>query len=80
MPSGRRNVERARQVIDDRVDQILHALVLESGTADHRDEFVRDRLAANAGLQHLRRDRLLFEDGLGDFVIDDWKSASTSSS
>ncbi len=58
------------QIIDHGVDEILHALVLERGPADDRDEFVRDRLAANAGLQHLRRDRLLLEDRFGDLVVD----------
>ena len=70
MPDCRRNIERAREIIDHRIDQILHALVLEGGTADHRDELVRDRLPANARLQHLRRDRLLFEDRFRDFIVD----------
>ena len=65
-----RNVERARKIIDDCVDQILDALVLEGGTADDRDKLVRDRLPANARLEHFRRDRLFFENRLGDFVID----------
>ena len=60
-PDCGRNVERAGKIIDHRVDQILHALVLEGGAADNRDELVRDRLPADARLQHLRRDRLLFE-------------------
>ena len=66
----RRNVERARQIIDHRVDEILHALVLERGAADDRHEFVRDRLATDARLQHFRRDLFLFENRFGDFVVD----------
>ena len=68
--AGWRNVQRAGKIIDDRIDQILHALVLEGGTADHRDELVRDRLAANARLEHLRRDRLLLEESRPDLVVE----------
>src|SRR5207245_10267616 len=53
---GRRNVERARQIIYDRVDQILNTDVFESGATDHRYKLIRDRLTTNAGLQQLRRD------------------------
>jgi hypothetical protein len=35
---GRRNVERAGEIIDDGVDEVLDALVLEGGTADDGDE------------------------------------------
>ena len=37
-PVDRRHVDRRRQVIDDRVEQRLHALVLERRAADHRHE------------------------------------------
>ena len=43
----RRDVERRRQVVDHRVEQRLHALVLEGRAADDRDErplLVADRL------------------------------------
>ncbi len=38
-----RDVDRARQVVDDRVEQRLHALVLEGGPAEHRDDRARGR-------------------------------------
>ena len=50
---GRRNIDRAREIIDDGIDEILDALVLESGTADNRDELVRDGLAADACFENL---------------------------
>ena len=67
---GRRNVERAREIIDHRIDQILHALVLEGAAADDRNEFVRDRLPTNSGLQHFRRDFGSSSDGFRNFVVD----------
>ena len=36
------DVERAGQVVDDRVEQGLHALVLERGAAEHRDDLAGD--------------------------------------
>ena len=44
---GRRDVERRRQVVDDRVEHGLHALVLERRTAQHRHELERDRALAD---------------------------------
>ena len=38
VPLDRRDVHRARQVVDDRVEQRLHALVLEGGAAEHRHD------------------------------------------
>ena len=38
MPVHGGNSERRRQVVDDRVEQRLHALVLERGAADDRHE------------------------------------------
>ena len=67
---GRRNVERAGQVIYDRVDQILNTDILESRAANDRHEFVRNRLATNARLQQLGRDFALFEHCLGHFVVE----------
>ncbi len=37
----RRHVERRRQIIDDGIEQRLHALVLEGGAAEHRKERAR---------------------------------------
>src|SRR5438876_912045 len=44
---GGRNVERARQIIDYRIDQILNADVLQRGAADNRHKFIGDRLPTN---------------------------------
>src|SRR6266404_275084 len=46
---GRRNVEWTRQVIDDGIEQILDAYVLQRRTADNRHKFIRDRLPTNSG-------------------------------
>ena len=65
-----RNVERTREIIDDRVHQILHALVLKSGTTHDWDKFVGYRLATNSRLQHLRRDLLLFQNRFRDLIVE----------
>ena len=39
----RGDVERAREVVDDRVEQGLHALVLERGAAEHGHDLAGDR-------------------------------------
>ena len=60
----RRNIQRRRQIIDDRVEQRLHALVLERRAAHHRNELERRRALADAALELVdaaapcRRDRL----------------------
>ena len=77
---GRRNVERAREIIDDRIEQVLHALVLEGGATDDGTELVGDGLAADAGLEHLGGDRLLLEERRADFVVEIGRSAATRSS
>ena len=48
----------------------MNAHVLERRAANDRHEFIRDRLATNASLQQLRRDWLLFEHCLGDFIVE----------
>ena len=48
---GRRDVERAGQVIDDGVEQVLDALVLEGGAAGDGDDLVGDGGAAEALFQ-----------------------------
>ena len=45
---NRRDVERRRQVIDDGIEQVLHALVLEGGPAQHRHNRVGHGRAAQA--------------------------------
>ena len=47
----RRNIERRRQIVDDRVQQRLHAFVLESRSADHREHLHLQGRAAQRGLQ-----------------------------
>src|SRR3546814_1381002 len=66
---SRRNVERARQIIDNGVEQRLDALVLEGRTAQHGHEGEVERALADQALQ--RRDvRLLaFEIGLHRLVV-----------
>ena len=66
----RRHVERARQVVDDRVEQRLDALVLEGGARQDRRDRVVERRGAKRPLQHLRRDRaLVLEIGLHQLVV-----------
>ena len=47
VPLDRRDVHRRRQVVDHRVEQRLHALVLERGAAEHRHECIADRRLAD---------------------------------
>ena len=69
MPDHRRDVQRARQVVDHRVEQRLHTLVLERRAAQHREDVHRDGGLANAGLQ-LRLGRLgAFEVQVHDRVV-----------
>ena len=70
LTADRRNVQRAREVIDDGVDEILHALVFESGTAGDGDEFVGDGLAADGGLEVLLGDRFFLEEHHADFLVE----------
>ena len=53
MANDRRNVQRAGQVVDYRVQQRLHALVLERRAAQHREDIHRDGGLADAGLELL---------------------------
>ena len=58
----RRNVQRRRQIVDDRVEQRLDALVLERRAAQHRHEREVERALAD---QLLERRRV----GLGAFEV-----------
>ena len=58
----RRHVGRRRQEVDHRVQERLHALVLEGRAAQHRDQLVRKRALADAALER-RRIRLLARRG-----------------
>jgi hypothetical protein len=68
MPSGR-NVQRAGQIIHHGIEQRLHALLLEGGTAQDGNQFDFAGQAADGGLEHLRRNRLVFDDQFGHFVV-----------
>ena len=46
---------RRRQVVDDRVEQRLHALVLERRAAQHRHQLAGERALADAALERRRR-------------------------
>ena len=65
-----RHVDRRRQVVDHRVEQRLHALVLERGAAQHRTERAGDRAGLDAALQGVDRDVALVEIFLHRRVID----------
>ncbi len=65
-----RHVERRGQVVDDRVEQRLHALVLERGPAQHGREGDRERGLANRRLQQRLRDLGLLEDQLEELVVE----------
>ena len=69
-PVDRRHVERAREIVDDRVEERLDALVLEGGACEHRGDGDVERRGAERALQHLRRDRaLVLEVGLHELVV-----------
>ncbi len=66
----RRHVERARQVVDDGVEQRLHALVLERRAGEHRRDRDVERRGAERAAQHLGRDLgLVLEVRLGQLVV-----------
>ena len=58
-PVHRRNVQRAREVVDDRVEQRLDALVLEGRAGQDRRDRRVERRRAQGALEHLGRDRVL---------------------
>ncbi len=57
----RGNVERAGQVLDHRIEQRLHTLVLERAAAKHREKLHPDGRPAQSLAQLGRRRRLAFE-------------------
>src|SRR5205085_3459733 len=64
-----RNVERAGEVVDDGVEQRLHAFVLKGRTGDHRHEFERDGFAAQRGANLVLADLFAAQVLLGDLVV-----------
>ena len=65
----RRDVERARQIVDDRVEQRLDALVLERRAAQHRHEREVERALADQLLQRRDVGLIAFEIGFHDVVV-----------
>jgi hypothetical protein len=65
----RRNVERARQIIDDAVEHRLNALVLERRAAEHRNERELERPLADQPLQRGDVGLGAFEIGLHRLVV-----------
>src|SRR5215218_200347 len=65
-----RNVERRREVVDDRVEQRLHALVLEGGAAEDGRELEAEGGFADRRLDARGRNLLILEDHLDDLVIE----------
>ena len=57
----RRDVQRRRQEIDHRIEQRLHALVLERTAGEDRDQLAGQGCLAESGLQVLDGDFLAFE-------------------
>ena len=67
---GGRNVERAGEVVHDRIDEQLNALVFKGGSADHGNEAVGDGLAADGGLEILNGNRFFLEEHHADLFIE----------
>ena len=59
----RRNIQRRRKIIDDCVQQRLHAFVLEGRAAHHRNEFEAGRALADAALEVVNARHLAIEIG-----------------
>ena len=66
----RRQVKRGRQVIDDRVEHHLDALVLEGRARNHADEVQRERRFADGDAQLVRGNFLPFEVFFRDRVVE----------
>src|SRR3954451_15758936 len=66
---ARRDVERARQVVEARVEQRLDALVLERRAAEDGRQLDVERRLADRLLEALDRDLLLLEDRLDELVV-----------
>src|SRR6185312_12295778 len=63
------HVERRGQVVDDRVEQRLHALVLEGRAAQHRRQLDLERGLADRRLDALGGDLRLLEDQFDELVV-----------
>ncbi len=67
---GRRDVDRRRQVVDDGVQQRLHALVLEGRAAQDRIEGARQHRLADALLDGFFRRLVAFQVGFHRLVVE----------
>ncbi len=63
------NVQRAGEVVDNSVEQLLHALVLVSGTHEDEVELVGQNALTQSGLELLDSEVLLHQDLLHELVI-----------
>src|ERR1017187_984618 len=63
------NIERGRKIIDDGIEQRLHAFVLERRTANYRHQLILDCESANPVLQLLLVDLFTFEVKLHQLFI-----------
>ena len=64
-----RQVQRRGEEVDDRVEQRLHALVLERGAAEHRLDLALDGRLAQRAHQLLGRELAALEDALEERVV-----------
>ena len=68
-PNRGRQIHGTRQIIDHRIEQRLHAEILEGRSARNRDETIRDGLPADGRLQHQRVDLAVGEERLGERLV-----------
>ena len=66
----RLHVKRGRQVVKDRVEQGLNALVLERGATQHRGQLAGKSRLADRGLELVDRNLSLIEDQLDELVVE----------
>ena len=65
----RRDVQWRGQIVDDRIEQRLHALVLERRAAQHGGQLGRERRLADRLLEQLLGNLALLEDQLQELVV-----------
>src|SRR5208283_3556434 len=65
-----RNIQRARKIIDDGVDEVLNSLVLKCRTAGYRDKLIRYGKPADSRFQIFWSYRLFFEEESSDFFVE----------
>src|SRR5581483_628706 len=65
----RRNIQGRRKILHDGVEQILHALVLESRAADHRENLFGDGGLADSRAQLVGGDRLALDEFREQMIV-----------